>query len=260
MIREPDFDQTLRAWMDAGADQAPERFVWEALEKVERTAQRGAWSASLEGLLMKIKPVAPLFGVAAAVVLAIVAYAVFGGGNVGGPSDPTPSPTPRIHAIEDLPNIVATFGSEPEGMIVDGTTLDVAALTTPLREGGAEFDRSTFVDAHMSNLNTTDEGGFVSWAALFETVTDADAAFDLLVAEHDSAEGWDMEPFDELPALGDERVAYQGAAYNFDTALVHLWRDGNLLLAAVSVGDVAVTDADVQRLEALALWMDERAE
>ena len=260
MNRKPDFDQTLRAWMDAGADQAPERFVWEAIEKVERTAQRGAWSASLEGLLMKIKPVAPLFGVAAVVVLAIVAYAVFGGGNVGGPSGPTPSPTPRIHALGDLPNIVATFSSEPEGMIVDGTTLDVAALTTPLREGGAEFDRSTFVDAHMSNLNTTDEGGFVSWAALFETVTDADVAFDLLVAEHASAEGWGMEPSEAIPALGDERVAYQGSAYGFDTALVHLWRDGNLLLAAVSVGDVAVTDADAQRLEALALWMDERAE
>ncbi len=55
MNRERDFDQTLARWLDDGADQAPERIVWAALEETERIAQRGARQALLEGLVMKLK-------------------------------------------------------------------------------------------------------------------------------------------------------------------------------------------------------------
>ena len=100
MNHERDFDQTLRHWLDDGADQAPERFVWAALDQVERTAQRGAWRASLEGLLMNLKPAAPILGVAAAIVLAIAAYQLLVGANVGNP-DPSPSSTPRLITSAD---------------------------------------------------------------------------------------------------------------------------------------------------------------
>lgn len=259
MNREHDFDRTIRSWLDDGADRAPERFVWAALEDVERTAQRGAWWALLETAMMKLKPAAPILGVAAVVLVAIVAYQLLGG-NVGVPPESTPIPTPRAYVAEDLPAIVAASGTAPEGMIVDGTTTDVAALVVPLRPGGPEFDRSTMVEALMTNLDTTDLGGFVSWAVLFDSTASAEAAYDVLVATHATDEGWGMEPWDTISGLGDESASYEGAAYDFEAARVHMWRAGNLLLAAVAVGDVAVGDANADRLRTLAVGMNDRAD
>ena len=105
MNREVDFERTIRSWLDDGANRAPERFVWAALEDVERMPQRGAWWALLEGTLMKLKPAAPLLGVAAVVIVAIAMYQLFGG-NVGARNEP--SPTPRTFTSADLPTIVFT--------------------------------------------------------------------------------------------------------------------------------------------------------
>jgi hypothetical protein len=258
MNREHDFDRTIRSWLDDGADRAPERFVWAALEDVERTAQRGAGWALLETAIMKLKPAAPILGVAAVVLVAIAAYQ-FLGGNVGGPPEPTPTPTPRVYVAEDLPTIVASISSAPELMVVDNTSTALDALNRPLTPRSRGFNEAAYVDARMANLNSDEDGGLVSWAVVFETVADADAAFDFLAAEHDSDDGWGMEPWDGHLALGDESAAYEGAAYDFDLARIHLWRVNNLLLAAVVVDVAEISDADVDSVRSLAEWMDERA-
>ncbi len=259
MNRERDFDQTIRHWLDEGADQAPERFIWAALTDVERTAQRGAWQASLEGFLMKFKTVAPYIGVAAVIVLAIAAYQVFVGSNVGNPT-PSPSPTPRLITSADLPNIVLTDANAPDGFTVDTTEIGANALVVPLRAGGRFIDDRAFVDALMTKLNVTETGGYVSWAALFETPADAEVAFDYLVHEHaDATEGWGMEQPNVDLGLGEENVTFTGAAYDlFETNITHIWRVGNLVLAAVAAGDVAVGDANADQLLAFAELMDER--
>jgi hypothetical protein len=62
------------------------------------------------------------------------------------------------------------------------------------------------------------------------------------------------------PGLGDEGVTFTGPAYDiFETNIVHLWRVGNLVLAAVAVGDVAVGEANADTLLEFAELMDERA-
>jgi hypothetical protein len=268
MNRDRDFDQTLRHWLDDGADQAPERFVWAALDDVERTAQRGAWLAPLEGLFMKLKNAAPYLGVAAAVVLAVAAYQVLLAPNVGnqGPS-PSPTPTPRVFTTEDLPKIVFNGRTAPEGMIVDNTTIGSPAFRTPLTPDTVFYEsEGGFIDALMTNLDSTETGGYVSWGALFETAADAEAAFDFLVKVHGSgvpelgSEGWGMTRSSADPGLGDESATFTGAAYDiFETNIVHLWRVGNLVLAAVAVGDVAVGEANADTLLAFAELMDERA-
>jgi hypothetical protein len=261
MNREGDFDQTLRHWLDDGADQAPERFVWAALDDVERTAQRGAWQASQEGLFMKLKTAAPYLGIAAVIVLAIAAYQVFAGPNVGnsGPSpSPSPTATPRVFTTEDLPKIVFNGRTAPEGMIVDNTTIGSPALRVPLPPD-SEIDQTAFIDALMTNLDSTETGGYVSWGALFETAADAEVAFDFIVSQHGSA-GWGMTRSSTDPGLGEESATFTGPAYNiFETNITHLWRVGNLVLAAVAVGDVAVGDANAATLLAFAELMDERA-
>jgi hypothetical protein len=259
MNRNRDFDQTMRHWLDDGADQAPERFIWAALEDTERIAQRGAWQASLEGLFMKLKSAAPYLGVAAVIVLAIAVYQVFAGPNVGN-SSPSPSPTPQLFTSADLRNIVLTEVNAPDGLTVDSTDYGAAALVIPLHAGGPLIDQTAFVDALMTNLNSTETGGYVSWSALFETVADAEVGFDYIVNEHGSAAEWGMETSSVDPGLGDESVSFTGAAYDiFETNIVHVWRVGNLVLAAVAVGDLAVGEANADRLLELARLMDDRA-
>lgn len=257
MNRDRDFDQTLTRWLDDGADLAPERYVWAALESVDRTGQRGAHGALLEATIMKLKPAAPMLGVVAVVLLAIVAYQLLGR-NVGGPQ-PTPTPNPRAYTAQDLPNIVTSSATAPDGMVVDGTTTDVAALIAPEHPGGPTFDRSRMIDALMTNLDSTEFGGFVSWGAIFDSVESAQAAYDVLVATHATSVGWGMESWASSLAFGEESASYQGAAYDFETARVHVWRVGTLLLAAVAVGDVAEGDANAGRLRALADGMNERS-
>ena len=67
---------------------------------VERTAQRGAWQASLEGLFMKLKTAAPYLGIAAVIVLAIAAYQVLVGPERGQPG-PKPEPKPNASRVHD---------------------------------------------------------------------------------------------------------------------------------------------------------------
>jgi len=262
MNREQDFDLTIRRWLDDGADQAPERFIWAALDDVERIAQRGAWLASLEGILMKLNLAGPIIGIAAVIVLAFAAYQLLGL-NVGGPGPtPTPLPTATAGAITEieLRSIIVTEASAPGGITVDGSpTVGAAALDVPVRPGGPTVDQAQFVDARMSNLNSTEAGGYVSWAALFTTPAAAHQASLEMVTVHTSDTGWGMDAWTDSPGLGDESSGFTGAAYAFDDATLYLWRVDNLILAAVAVGDVAVTDSGAAQLRSIADQMDLRA-
>ena len=250
MNREQDFDQTLKDWLDEGSDHAPERFIWAALDDVERSAQRGAWRVSLEERFVTMKPAALVLVTAAVIIGAIATYQLVLGPNVGEPG-PTPQPTAASFSAVDLPGIVLTATSAPEGLTVDSNEFGEPALRVPLRPGGPDIDLTAFVDARMTNLNSTETGGYVSWAALFETAADAETAFEYLVDEHGSA-GWQMTRSSDDPGLGDESASFTGAAYGiFERNGTYLWRVGNLVLAAVGVGDY-----DDDQLRSLAELMD----
>jgi hypothetical protein len=259
MNRRTDFDDHLRDWAELGDERLPSRYLDAALAKVDTTPQRGASWWPLEGILMNLKPAAPILGVAAVVVLAIAGYQLFGG-NIGGPPSPTPTASPRTFTEADLPTIILTEGNAPEGLTVDATTTGSAALNTPFKPGGPLMPEAGFVDALMTNLNSTDAGGFVTWAALYQTPADAQAAFEVLVAEHESpVVGWGLETQSHpAPRFGEEDAFYVGAAYAFDAAEIYVWRANNLLLAAVAV-DVAAVDAPVSdQLLSIARGMDSR--
>ena len=250
MNRDRDFDQTLRHWLDDGADQAPERFVWAALDEVERTGQRGAWSALLEGTIMKLKPAAPILGVAAVVLLAIAAFQYLGG-NVGGPSTPTaqPSPTPRVFTSEGLAALWDL--GMIDGMEVDGSTTGYDALTTPLRPGGEIIPLTGFEEAELLHFASTETGGYTTWAALYQQTAQAEAVFDFLITEHTAEDGWGMERSAADAGLGDESAILTGAPYEWDAGTIYVWRKGNLVLAAVAVGD-----ADPSRVGTIATIYD----
>jgi hypothetical protein len=116
-----------------------------------------------------------------------------------------------------------------------------------------------FVDARMTRLGTSgpgsywEEGGYVTWTALYETREAAAAAFDVLVTEHASASGWAMAQIGR-PPYGDDGVSLQGPAYGFDSTL-HIWRHANLLLAAAGLG----LEATTLKLRSIADGMDGRS-
>lgn len=250
MNRERDFDQTLRHWLDDGADQAPERFVWAALEETERIAQRGAWQASLEGFFMKLKTAAPYLGIAAVIVLAIAAYQVFAGPNVG-----EPSPSPRAYDADDLPNIIITEATLPDGATIGGTRYGRSVLLDALPPSGDDIDASAVVDGLATDFEFQDGGIYTTWSVLFETSADAEQAFDFIVAEHESDEGWDVGASRTDPNLGDESAGWTGELYDLAGANSFVWRTNNLLLAAVGWGD-----ADVARLRSIADGMAARSD
>jgi hypothetical protein len=153
----------------------------------------------------------------------------------------------------------------PPGMTVDDQLRGHDALVQPvaLLEDPALLRQPGFVDARMSRVGTSgpgsywDEGGFVTWAALYDTPIAAGAAFAALVSDHQSPDGWNMQGRGDSP-FGDEGVSLAGPAYGFD-AQVHAWRTGNLLLAAVALG-VTVTGeiGAADELWSIAHGMDSR--
>ena len=83
---------------------------------------------------------------------------------------------------------------------------------------------------------------------------DAEVAFDYLVAEH-AETGWGMQRSAVDPELGEESASLTGAAYDiFERNQVYLWRVGNVVLAAVGVGDY-----DADQVQSIAEMMDDRA-
>jgi hypothetical protein len=98
MNREPNVDEIVARWVDDGPEVAPERFVWAALEEVERTPQRGAWHLALENASMFKKIAIPFLGVAAVVLVAFIAYEQLGTDRGQAPSlSPSPSGAATIN-------------------------------------------------------------------------------------------------------------------------------------------------------------------
>ena len=193
----------------------------------------------------------------AALVVAVIVAAQFIEGPVGiGES--------QIIGADELPNIVANASNTP------GTwdqTLDEggeAALNTPMRSG-AVVELQGFVDGRTTNMCGTNEAGeslgcVLAWTALFETVEEAETAYDFYVAEFEDPNGWNVpQAARSIPAgLGDEAVLYTNAVdpeTGFTMSGVYLWREENLLIGAVGVADM-----DLAAIRVMAHAMQARAD
>jgi hypothetical protein len=251
MTGREDFDQQLRDWSDLGDDRLPSRYLEAALGRIEMTPQRGARWWPLEGFLMKLKPATPILGIAAVVLLALAAYQFFGPSGVG-----DADPTPRAYTTEDLPTILITGAELPDGATIGGTRYGRPVLTEALPPSGDDIDASAVVDGLATDVEFQGEGIYTTWSVLFETSADAEQAFDVIVAEHESEQGWDVGASRTDPNLGDESAAWTGELYDLagESSSI-IWRTNNLLLAAVGWGD-----ADVSRLRSIADGMAARAD
>jgi len=159
--------------------------------------------------------------------------------NRSAATTPAPESSLGLYSPENLRRTIATEIGPLESQTLDDTKAGVAAIAFSPVGTGFDVIPPGFVDALTTSLNSTEAGGYISWGALFETSPDAEHAFDLLVADHESADRRGLEPAAD-PNLGTESVLYIGGAYGWDTATIYLWRSENLVLAAVGVGDYDV--------------------
>ena len=198
-----------------------------------------------------------------ALSLALIGSGCGGAAPSGQPSaDPgrtaTPQPTVLTESaspfgIEDLDRIVVTAVNAPAGLTVDDELRGQEALEQPvaLLPETTFTQQPGFVDARMTRLGTSgpgsywEEGGYVTWAALYLAPGSAATAFAVLVEEH--VIGWGMEEVGR-PPFGDDGVTLEGPAYGFDT-LLYVWRAGNLLLAVAGLGP-RTTESELQSIAA----------
>lgn len=259
MNRDDDTDRLLHAWLDEGAMQAPERVVWAALEETERIPQRRAWVRALDGLLLRFRPAAGVLGVAA--VLALAAYLLLAGRNMG-----DTSPTPRVVTLEDLTSIVVWEDTAPRGWRLDNLVSNPReVLVIPIRSlSGSELDAMEEPRGYLGGRYTDFSGQdaiFISWATLFDSENDAQAALAFYLNEMAAGDAWGLGP-GQPARLGDEgrvftgetRALMGGTRGDPVPARIYLWRVGNLLLAAGGWFEY-----DPQELRAVAEGMDARA-
>jgi hypothetical protein len=259
---ERDTDRQLRAWAAEGIDRAPERFVWAALDEIEQIPQRTAWRTRLAGLAIRLRPAAVFVGAAAVILvaIAILTRVVAPNLGVGGP---------RPFETADLPGIVLWDDTIPATWTLDNLVSNPWEVSVvPIRSmTGAEIDAREEPDGLVAGRYTNGLGpnvAFISWSALFESTSQAEAALPFYEHEMEAEEAWGLGPGEPI-AFGDGGRLYTGTTTAFlgppsDAepaigAQVYLWRDGNLLLALGGYGN-----PDAAELRALAEGMNARAD
>ena len=139
-------------------------------------------------------------------------------------AQPTPSLTPKLGIFGDQPAIVLDEDDLERGETIDSLDVGLGALVQPvtLLDTSTFWEQPGFVDARMTRIGTQgqdsywDVGGYVSWAALYDSDADAERAIVVLVTEHEADWGWAMQRVGQ-PPYGDDAVSLDGAAYGWDT-------------------------------------------
>lgn len=210
---------------------------------------------------MTMKPAAMLAGIAAVIIVGIAAYQLMpeGGPSTGSPSvgaDVTsPSPT-----APDLAEIVVTSENAPEGWAVEWNLSGREALAYLIRYGAVSNATPGFIDARATEIcSSIGLGCGISWAALYESEADAEAAFDLFHAEMQV--GWGLG--DRARAIGfgeDEGHDYSNNLGNAPANHAKLWRQGTLLLGVIGLAELdSVAELESSALRPIAEEMNARS-
>ena len=199
MRTDHDLERTVRLWVAQGSDQLPEPALDAALDQIAKTKQRHAgWLARRINLM---NGNALKFGTAAVVIIAAAILGVrFLPGAVGGPSDPTPSPTPVA--------VTLASGSFTAPLGDFGEAFDIEATKTGDDVSGT-MDVSTAGSAYSVNLQcarTTDVGQLIIAGEVSESTSEfiVEGVYVAIMLAPGTPAGtawWaDVLPSDEVPS------------------------------------------------------------
>jgi hypothetical protein len=254
-------DRALRTWLEPGAERAPERFVWQALDQVESTQQRHPWVTRLADSGRTLRPVIRPLAMAGVILAAAVIVATVATQNVGQPAEP-----PREYTTEDLASIVVWEETKPASWTLDELVTNAGAvLTLPVRTmTPVQFEdlpaMRGYVGGRYTNFSGPDSA-LSSWAVVFESPADADQALPVFANEMAASDGWGLGP-GEAVDLGAEGLVFTGETRSLMGApsgdpvpmRLYLWRKGNMLLALGGWFEF-----DAEELRRVAEAMDARA-
>ena len=262
MTPERDTDRQLRAWVSKGADRAPERAVWAAIDEIERVPQRPAWRSRLGDLGLRLRPVRGLVSVLGAAAVLLVALVV--GLRL---LDPVPGPgaAPRALTLDDLPAIVLWADTKPPAWTLDNLISNPTEVRrAPIRSlTESELEALPAPDGYLGGRYTdfsTPDAVFISWATVYEREVDAAVAMAFYVDELESTAAWGLGPGSPLQ-LGDGGSVHEGLTRRLTgnepgepvASRMYLWRHGNVLLALGGWFEF-----DRAQLDAIAAAIDER--
>jgi hypothetical protein len=283
MNQRSDIDRVLGIWMADGPSAMPDRVVDVVADRISVERQRRSWRHH------RRPPMNPLMKLGAAVVAVLViaaAWALLPGrdGSIGDSSaTPTSTPVPNDESsldAADLAYMVVTDSTVPDGL----TVLRMLSSDDALRASElVPDDQSGVVDARLATLtrpsdDTPDSvghtfqapsaarylelnGQYGSLAIVFETVADAEHAYEAAAATLQAPDGWGFEvetatsfaSDDWLPA-GGVRYFY-GSEYGRPIVRAYLWRVDNALLFCVDFHVYDLPDV----LQSVVEGMDARA-
>ena len=199
---DQDLERAVRLWVAEGSDQLPYPALDAALDRIATTKQRHpGWLARRINLM---NGNAVKFGAAA---VAIIAAAILGvrflSGAVGGPADPTPSPTPVA--------VTLASGSFAASLGEFGEAFDIEATKTGDDVSGT-MDVSTAESAYSVDLQcarTTDVGQLIIAGEVSESTSEfiVEGVYVAIMLAPGTPAGmfwWaDVLPSDEVPSPAD---------------------------------------------------------
>jgi hypothetical protein len=170
-----------------------------------------------------------------------------------------PSPTPAASLATPMPSRLATIiidaDAAPEGTSLDEArdTSEAAVVRVVISGSDAEFLALPGLSAGRYRQFSGDGGLFLSLGVEFETVANADRAFDLFLNELESEEGYGLDSRTS-ETIGDEGKCTEGPNPDLGglQERICLWRTGQVILVAGGTLEWAA-------LYALAHGMDSRA-
>ena len=252
MTVEREADRRLRAWISDGVDHVPERFVWAALEEIERQPQRPRWRPALDDWAVRFRS-AGLVAAAAIVLVALAAGLRLIGPNLGPGGE-------RDLTLDDLPRVVLSEDTMPASWTLDFLVTDPRAVRlVPVRS----LPDAPAPDGYIGGRHAAFSGPdavFISWAIVFERDVDAAGAMPFYEGELGSSEGWGLGQGTRVD-LGDRGILFEGDTTRLTgapgdpvPARLYLWRHANTLLALGGWFSY-----DPAELDAIAAAMDGRA-
>lgn len=208
---DKDLERAVRLWVAEGSEQLPDTALDAAMDRIATTQQRHAgWLARRINLM---NGNALRLGAAAVVIIAAVILGVrFLPEAVGGPSDPTPSPTPVA--------VTLASGSFTAGLGEFGEAFDIEATRTGDEVSGtlevsdpAGGDGAYSVDVQCAR--TTEDGFLVIGGEVTESTYEefiAEGAYVVIALATGTPVrmlwGVDVLATDEVPAPADSCAAY----------------------------------------------------
>ena len=247
MTHERDLDRVLDRWMDDGPTVVADRVIATAMTDVHTTRQRGARWALLKELFMTMKPATTLVAVTIIAALGFAAYQFWAGGRIGAP------PEPQFVTASELPEIVMNADQAPPGMNLDGIyTEGNDVLLRPIISVTGPEQRRTWSSPALSagrytEFSDADQQVILSWAALYERRR-CRAGPVLYAEELESEAGYGLTA-STISATSEPTTRTTRPQ---DDTKVYLWRVGNLVLAAATIGDY-----DPDQMRSVAEGMDD---